>query len=342
MALKLEQALAMAEEAWEQQDFEEALRLADEALALDAASTDAMDLRANALAELGDYEAADEAFAALLAKNPKNVAWQLAAADVLIRQPGDDRDRVEAGLALLEKAEAKAKKDEHLFVALELLRGVALNQLGDGEGALASFEQVLLVDPDQPEARHVRSIAQLERRYFDAARQAFEAFSRDYPDEPWAFHYLGLIAERRGQPSAPHFEKARRLDEAEFPPPVVLSESEFARAVEDAIAQLPEHARPHLANAVIDVEALPSDEDLKEGGLSPSILGVFRGVPVDERSPTDAAAHQTARITLFKNNLERFARDRDELLEEIRITVLHEVGHLLGLDEDELYERGLD
>ena len=37
-----------------------------------------------------------------------------------------------------------------------------------------------------------------------------------------------------------------------------------------------------------------------------------------------------------------FATTRDELLEEIRITVLHEVGHLLGLDEDELYQRGLD
>ena len=56
----------------------------------------------------------------------------------------------------------------------------------------------------------------------------------------------------------------------------------------------------------------------------------------------DPADHQTARITLFQHNLERFATTRDELIEEIRVTVLHEVGHLLGLDEDELYERGLD
>ena len=54
------------------------------------------------------------------------------------------------------------------------------------------------------------------------------------------------------------------------------------------------------------------------------------------------ASPQTAHITLYQNNLERFARTRQELLDEIRITVLHEVGHLLGLDEDELYERGLD
>ena len=264
------------------------------------------------------------------------------AADVLIRQPGDDRERVEAGLKMLEKAESVAKKDEHLYTALELLRGVALNQLGDCEGALSSFEQVLDIDPDNDEARLERAIALFETCRFDQASKAFEQFSRDFADEPWAFHYLGLIAERRGQPSKPWFEKAQRLDSAEFPPPVTLSPEAFAKAVEDAIAELPEHARLHLANAVVDIEALPSDEDLREGDLSPSILGVFRGVPVDERSPTDPTHHQTARITLFKNNLERFARSREELLEEIRITVLHEVGHLLGLDEDELYERGLD
>ena len=342
MPLTIEQALSMGEEAWDGQDFEEALRFADEALTLDATSTAAMDLRASALAELGEYEQADEAFAALLEREPKNVAWQLAAADVLIRQPGDDRDRVEAGLEMLELAEPVAKKDEQLYTALELLRGVALNQLGDCEGALTSFEQVLMVDPDNDEARLERAIALFETCQFDQARKAFDQFSRDFADEPWAFHYLGLIAERRGQDSAQFFEKARRLDSHEFPAPTVLSDEAFAKAVEEAIAELPDHAQPHLANAVIDIQALPSDEDLREGDLSPSILGVFRGVPVDERSPTEPSDHETARITLFKKNLERFARSRDELLEEIRITVLHEVGHLLGLDEDELYERGLD
>ena len=342
MPLTIEQALSMGEDAWADQDFDETLKYAEEALALDPTSLDAIDLKANALAELGDYEGADHAFAQLLQREPKNVAWQLAAADVLIRQPGDDRERVEAGLQLLEKAAPIAKKDEQLFTALHLLRGVALNQLGDCEGALDSFEQVLLVDPDNDEARLERAIALFETCKFDQAFKAFEQISRDFADEPWSFHYLGLIAERRGQPSKPWFEKAQRLDGDEFPPPVVLSDAEFAQAVSDAIANLPEHSRPAMANAVVEIEPLPSDEDLREGSLSPTILGVFRGVPIDERSPTDPSHHQTARITLFKKNLERFARTRQDLLEEIRITVLHEVGHLLGLDEDELYERGLD
>jgi predicted Zn-dependent protease with MMP-like domain len=120
-----------------------------------------------------------------------------------------------------------------------------------------------------------------------------------------------------------------------------MTVAEFDAAVADAIAALPEHARPHLDNAVISVEPIPSDEEIREG-LSPTILGVFQGTPIDERMATQSGHHETVRITLFQNNLERFARTREELLEEIRITVLHEVGHLMGLDEDELYERGLD
>jgi len=112
--------------------------------------------------------------------------------------------------------------------------------------------------------------------------------------------------------------------------------------VSEAIAALPEHAKPHLANVIIHAQALPSDEDLRRYDVSPSVLGLFRGQPVDARSPVEAAHHETAEITLYQNNLERFAVTRDALLEQIGVTVLHEVGHLLGLDEDDLAERGLD
>jgi predicted Zn-dependent protease with MMP-like domain len=47
-------------------------------------------------------------------------------------------------------------------------------------------------------------------------------------------------------------------------------------------------------------------------------------------------------ITLFRNNLERMAADREQIIEELRITLFHEIGHFLGLDEEDLAERGLD
>jgi predicted Zn-dependent protease with MMP-like domain len=56
----------------------------------------------------------------------------------------------------------------------------------------------------------------------------------------------------------------------------------------------------------------------------------------------DPWSHFPSSIALFQRNLERMARDQDELVEEIRVTLLHEVGHFLGLDEDGLRDLGLD
>jgi predicted Zn-dependent protease with MMP-like domain len=56
----------------------------------------------------------------------------------------------------------------------------------------------------------------------------------------------------------------------------------------------------------------------------------------------DPWSHFPSSIALFQRNLERHVRDEAELREEIEVTLLHEVGHFLGLDEDDLRERGLD
>ena len=365
MPLTGDQALEMAEQALEDGEFQDAVALCDQVLTEDPKDPDALHLKGLALASLGDYEDADEALASLLRLEPHNVTVLIDAADVKIREPGDDRERIEEGLELLDRAERGAKKErsrsgrapeqsedlgqggatsnreEAALIQLELLRGIAMNQLGEFEPALQAFARVLQLDPDHSEAQLERALCFFEQGRFPEAKKAFEKLSKDFPEEPWSFHYLGLLAERRGEDPEPWFKKARDIDPEEFPPPTHLSIAEFDAAVADAIAKLPEHARPHLDNAVINVEPIPSDEEIKEG-LSPTILGVFAGTPIDERLSLHAAHQETVRITLFQKNLERFARTREELLEEIRITVLHEVGHLLGLDEDELYERGLD
>lgn len=339
---EFDQLLEAGDDAWESGDFEQALTCAERALEFDPSSIAALDLKATTLAELGDFEAADEAYSELMRREPKNPAFALAAADVLIRQPGDDRDRIVDGLVLLKKLDRLAKQDDSLKVEVELLRGVGHNALGDCAQALSSLEAVLKVAPDDGEALVEKGVALFELCRFDETRRVFEEVSRRFPSDPWAFHYLGLLEERKGRDPSSFFEKARVLAPEDYPAPVKLSGAEFDRALHQAIDQLPAHARPHLDNAVIDVAPIPSDEDLKEGGVSPIVLGLFRGTPIDERSPVDAAAQQTIHITLYQKNLERFARTREELIEEIGVTLLHEVGHLLGLDEDELYQRGLD
>ena len=337
----MSEALEAAELAFENGDLDAALEHAERALQEAPDDLHALELKGHLLAELGEFEDADEVFTALLARAPKNLSALIAAADVKIREPADDGSQVEAGLSLLDRAAPLAKGDEQLQAEISLLRGLAFNHLGELEEVLAAFEKAVSLDAELGEAQLERAIAFFELGRVHEAKRAFDRIARDWPEEPWAFHYLALLAERRGENPQPLFDKAREMSPEEFPLPVHLSDAEFDAAVKAAIDALPAHAKPHLDNVTIDVEPLPSDDELQEG-LSPTILGVFQGVPVDERLDTHADHHHTARIVLFQKNLERFARTREELLEEISITVLHEVGHLLGLDEDELTDRGLD
>ncbi len=293
--------------------------------------------QAEAALEDGRAEEAASLLEALVAREPKDVTALLALADVLVRELDD----AQSAMPLLDRAQKLAKNDEFLLAELALLRGLAFSLAGALEDALHSFERALRYDETLDEAQFERAVAVFELGRVAEARAAFEQLTRDFPEEPWSHHYLGLLAERRGENPQPFFDKARALSPEDFPPPVHLDEAQFDAAVKAAIDALPAHAKPHLDNVIIDVEPLPSDDDLAEG-LSPTILGVFVGTPVDERLDTHAEHHHTARIVLFQKNLERFATTREELLEEISITVLHEVGHLLGLDEDELAERGLD
>lgn len=341
MSASVEQLVQMAEDALQEGELEDAIALCDQLLEKEPKNADALEMKGMALGELGEFEDADALFETLLKLEPRRTTALIAAAEVKIRLPGDDRERIAEGLALLDRADPVARRDEELSIEVELLRGVAFNQVGDNEDALDSFARVLQLDPEHSEARLEQALAFFELGRFADAKKAFELLLRDFPEEAWAHHHLGLLAERRGENPEAFFAKARKLAPDEFPRPITLSRAEFDAAVEEAIAKLPDHAKPHLGNVIISVEDLPGEEELNDG-LSPTILGVFAGTPITERLDTDSLHHQTARIKLFQKNLERFARSREELLEEIGITVLHEVGHLLGLDEDELYDRGLD
>jgi tetratricopeptide (TPR) repeat protein len=334
-------SLELAEAEWEALNFQAVLHHTSAVLAHAPELTRALELRARALMEVGRLEAADDAFADLLALEPENPTFRLAAAEALICRPGDDRVRIAQGLALLDRDPLSLRAEPALQCEVHFLRGLAASALGELQLALDEFDAALVLEPDYGEARLERAQTLFELARFEEAHGAFHALTRDFPENPWAWHGMGLVAEQRGGDADGYLTQARRLAPDEFPPPQRLDGPSFDRAVQDAIQKLPGHAVPHLANVVISVEPIPGPSDLLEG-VSPATLGLFRGRPVDERSPTEATDHETAHIVLFQKNLERFARSRTELLEEIRVTILHEVGHLLGLDEDELYDRGLD
>lgn len=305
-------------------------------------------LRAAALSHAGRLEEAEAVLTAARRRWPEDLELLYAHAELLVTGTEEDRPRVEAGLAVCARGVKQARKrgDVELLFELLLLEGIGRNQLGECGAALESLEAALELQPRSVEARLERALALFELCRFPEAERMLQALHEDAPDEPWVHHTLGLLAERRKDPKAArrHFRRAQELAPEDFPPPVVLTEEEFDRAVADAVAQLPGHVKEHLDNVTIAVEEVPSEDDLRGESppLSPAILGVFRGTPVGERSVTSSADHATCSIVLYQRNLERFARSKDELIEQIGITVMHEVGHLLGLDEEDLQERGLE
>jgi predicted Zn-dependent protease with MMP-like domain len=226
------------------------------------------------------------------------------------------------------------------------VEGAALAQLGEPCAALPRLEAALALRPDDLDAALERGLALFELCRFDDAHRALLAVVRREPDEPWAIHTLGLLAERRGDAAEAErrFARARRLAPEELPEPVAMTAEAFDAAVEAALAELPEGVRRWLANVAIAVEDVPADDDLlaADPPHSPSILGIFRGAPLGAKESMDPWSHFPSSIVLYHKNLQRHAHDLDELVDQVRITLLHEVGHFLGLDEEELARLGLE
>ena len=257
----------------------------------------------------------------------------------------------ERAVDLARKAGKRARKDGEpaLQADCAALEAAALNQLGESAAALARAEEALRLDASCAGAHFERGFALYELTRFAEAREAIDAGLREVEpssDDAWGHYLLGLVAERLGETGVAKraFARARRLAPDEYPEPVRLAQGAFDAAVEDALAKLPPAVRDYLANVPITVEDLPSEEELRASDppLSPSIVGLFRGAPYGAKGAGDPWSHFPSSIVLYQRNLERFARDREELVEEIDITLLHEVGHFLGLDEEELAARGLD
>jgi predicted Zn-dependent protease with MMP-like domain len=93
---------------------------------------------------------------------------------------------------------------------------------------------------------------------------------------------------------------------------------------------------PHLAAALRNVAVVVEDENPED----PDLFGLYEGVPLPERG--DMAGALPDRIAIYRLPLEEEFPDPAELEEEIRITVLHELGHYFGLDEDRLAELGYE
>ncbi len=118
-----------------------------------------------------------------------------------------------------------------------------------------------------------------------------------------------------------------------------MKKRQFEQAVDRALESLPPEFQQLLDNVAIFIEDRPSRSLLRELGMSPNdtLLGLYEGIPQTERTTSyDLVAPD--RITLFQRPIEECCRTDAEVAEQIRRTILHEVGHHFGIDDDRMDE----
>jgi Flp pilus assembly protein TadD/predicted Zn-dependent protease with MMP-like domain len=335
----LPDVLEQASRDFEKGRYEDALECAREATRLDGTSVAAHHFRGAALAELGHIEEARTAYARALALDPDDPEVLRSAADLHVRRLGS-RDDLELALAYVHRAVPRASKgkDKALLKELFLLQAMALDDLGRPADALAAANRALEHDPRDREARREKGVALFELCRFDQARVELSRLAAEEPDA-WAEHYLGLVAERAQDDvaAAAHFARAQKLDPDAFKASASAPPSVFQKVVQEEMEKLPPEIRQGLSKANFAVEDLPEVSDLvaTDPPLSPGILGLFRP------PPESAAERARPTIFLYRRNLARAAHNDEELHREVRDTLMHEVGHLNGEDDEQLRDRGL-
>lgn len=229
---------------------------------------------------------------------------------------------------------------------LHFLAGIALLDMGRPEDASGFLARAAELDPDDGEFRAAHAQALFASCDFAEAEGEARAALEADPRAAEATRVLAMLHERRGEFEAAEarYREAARLDPDRFPPPARTSRAEFEEAVVRAGTMLPEEFRRRLDEVPVMVEDVPSDALLSEEAprLDPELLGLFVGTALPERSYGSGGVESPPRILLFRRNLERFARDRDELEREIARTLHHELAHYLGFEEDAMEDLDLD
>jgi predicted Zn-dependent protease with MMP-like domain len=216
----------------------------------------------------------------------------------------------------------------------------------DPEAALDAAERA---DPElarHPEVRLAHARALVAARGALAGKRALEKLVGENPDFAEARHALALAYETLGdrRSAVTEFLAVRRLDAAND-----IADGFDLAALRDRIAActakvfegLPSKFREPLGVVPILVEDRPS-KALVADGFDPRGLGLFEG-PDDAEHRLGSGAATPTRIVLYAANLAAFVdpADGEELEREVEITVLHEIGHYFGLDEEELDALGL-
>lgn len=343
--------------------WEKALSCAAQASALMPNEPLAHAERGRALVALERFDDAKLAYARALAIEPDHLDALLGAAHLYAVALPSTREVDELGVLYAERGfelssaplladvgdGGEAVTDRELALEFGRVAAMALNDVGRNAEAIARADWVLARAKDDPEAAFERAIALFERCQFPEAKSAFQRLLADRTRSGHAHYHLGLLLERDGKQAEAdkHFARALKASPEHFWTPVMLSPQEFKTELDRLIAALEPEVKKDLTGVPIEVEDLPRLEDLTTGEppLSPTILGLFRGPPLQEACTAENGAEpgQPCRsIALYRKNLGRAVKTKEELVQQLKVTLLHEIGHLRGEDDGELAARGLE
>ena len=244
-----------------------------------------------------------------------------------------DAGDAENGLRLATRAERLARRDgvADAVAAAQVARAAALHDLGRFAEATAAAVEACGLAPDDAAAWAERGEAAYRQARFEEARAAFAEVVRIDPLDADGWSRLARVCVWQGDRDRAReaFVRAARLEPEMHVVPVRIAPGEFDRLAHDVWRSIPSAFRDRLGNSLVVAEELPDVEDVAEG-FDPDTLGVYEG------STALGGGDLPERIVLFQRNHEAVCANLGDLHEEIRRTVLHEVGHHFGMEEEEL------
>ena len=215
---------------------------------------------------------------------------------------------------------------------------------GEYEIELETFEAILEKDPEHWGAalRRAECLHLLWRT--PQALEAVRAVSppEEEEDDPERAELEATILEVQGRFDEADrlFAECHRLDSENYPLPVRVSAEDFKTLLDNVLASLPRVIREAVLEVPVLVEPKPTRAIAEHApAINPEVLGLFVGVSVGHKMAGGSGYGDV--VVLFQRNLERAGRNRQQVSKELKITLLHEYGHYLGFDEEELEHLGL-
>ncbi len=261
--------------------------------------------------------------------------------DDLIRRGQDALERED-----FDDAEALGRRalmlDPESLDARQLVSSALIEQARYEEAA-PLLEEILSKEPDDLAALADLGLVLFEMCEFEDAEAALSRALEIDAADPQACYWMALCLERRAENEMADqlFQRAHQQSPDDYPLPTRMSREDFEAVMREALAELPDDIRREMKNLAVLIQDLPAEESLLDFDppLDPCLYGLYVGTPLPERTAGDPP-RLPDQIFVYKRNLERMCADRETLRREIRITLLHEVGHYLGFDEDYLAEKG--